>query len=108
MRPSLQHITLDALAERTPKGKKALEMRENAQQMADNATAAIAAAARRAAGETLLDGSGAVVVEALAWNQLSESEARDLQRLARGERSRAEQLLRDAYDDILNGAQVPP
>ena len=35
-------------------------------------------------------------------------QARDLQRLARGERSKAQQLLKDAYDDVLNSAQVPP
>lgn len=74
MRAGLQHITLDALAERTPKGIKAREMRENAQRIADQATAAIAAAARRTAGTPLVDSKGAVIVEADAWDPLSESE----------------------------------
>ena len=92
----MRHISLDALAERTAKGIQALALRQNAQRIADNAAAALAAAAaRRAAG-----------VVAVAWDELSESDARDMQRLARSERSRAEQLLRAAYDDVLNAAQV--
>ena len=71
MRPGLLHITLDALAERTSKGIKAREVRENAQRIADQATAALAAAARRAAGTPLYDSSGAVIVEADEWDQLT-------------------------------------
>ena len=115
VRAGLQSITLDALVERTPEGRQALELREYAQTLADAATAAInafaaarAAALRAAnlAGTESGGGRGAGGANAAEADQLSEDEAWDMRRLARSERLRAEQLLKNASEYILDNAQV--
>ena len=117
VRAGLQQITLDALAERTPQGSQALELREYAQRMADHATAAIntftAAKAAELRGDTPSfpeGGAGEGIAPAAMGGDgdpLTEDEAYDMRRLARSERLRAEQLLKDAYEYILDNAEVP-